>query len=355
MNAVIGLTALMLDGNLDDEEREYAEGVAISAEGLLGVINDILDFSKIEAGMLTIEDVDLDLDHLVDEVAAIVADGARSKGLELVAYCEPGLATSRRGDPARLRQILLNLASNAVKFTAEGEIVVRALPGAAPDEVVFEVVDTGIGIPTDAAERLFEPFSQLDSSTTRQFGGTGLGLAIVKQLTELQHGRVEIDSAEGTGTTMRVTVPLPPGTAPPPLEAALAHLDGLHALVVDDNAVNRLVLAHTLTGWGFIVQSAINAADALEIVHGEDNADPFALIVLDHQMPCMDGLELARTLRRTRADARTVLVLLSSSHEAATDAGVDAVLIKPARNTDLQRRILQSFVTRRSNNLAPAA
>ncbi|MEY2422829.1 MAG: two-component system, sensor histidine kinase and response regulator [Acidimicrobiaceae bacterium] len=359
MNAVIGLTALMLDGNLEDEEREYAEGVATSAEGLLGVINDILDFSKIEAGKLTIEEVDLDLDDLVHEVATIVADGARRKGVELVVYCEPGLPTSRRGDPVRLRQILLNLASNAVKFTADGEVIIRAIPCVTPDEVVFEIVDTGIGIPTGEAERLFDPFSQLDSSTTRQFGGTGLGLAIVKQLTELQHGRVEVDSVEGTGTTFRIIVPLPPGIAKPPIEAALEQLRGLHALVVDDNAVNRMVLAHTLTAWGFSVHCAASAADALDVGRTHDRAQPFALIVLDHQMPHMDGIHLAHALRQERTDATPVMVLLSSSpdvsRQAATDAGFDAVLVKPARNSDLLRRILDPLVTRRANNLIPAA
>jgi CheY-like chemotaxis protein len=326
---------------------------------LLGVINDILDFSKIEAGKLTIEEVDLDLDDLVHEVATIVADGARRKGIELVAYCEPGLPTSRRGDPVRLRQILLNLASNAVKFTADGEVIIRAIPGAAPEEVVFEIVDTGIGIPTGEAERLFDPFSQLDSSTTRQFGGTGLGLAIVKQLTELQHGRVEVKSVEGTGTTFRIIVPMPPGTTKPAIEAALEQLRGLHALVVDDNAVNRMVLAHTLTAWGFAVQCAASAADGLDVVRTHDRTQPFALMVLDHQMPRMDGLHLARALRQERTDAAPVLVLLSSSpdvsRQAATDAGFDAVLVKPARNSDLLHRILDPLVTRRSNNLIPAA
>ena len=349
MNAVIGLTALLLDTDLDDEQHEFADGVAVSAEGLLGIINDILDFSKIEAGKVTLEDVDLDLEDLIGEVATIVADGARRKGLELVAYCEPGLPTSRRGDPVRLRQILLNLASNAVKFTAQGEVTIRALPGAAPDDVVFEVADTGIGIPAGEAERLFDPFSQLDSSTTRHFGGTGLGLAIVKQLTELQGGRVEVESLEGAGTVFRVTIPLPQGTVRPVIEAALEELNGLRALVVDDNAVNRMVLTHTLQGWGFVVQCAANAAEALDVIRDRGNADVFALMVLDHQMPGMDGLQLARTIRRERPDAWTVMVLLSSSpdtpRQAATDAGFDAVMVKPVRNRDLLHRILQTLVS----------
>jgi signal transduction histidine kinase/CheY-like chemotaxis protein len=349
MNAVIGLTALLLDTDLDDEQHEFADGVAVSAEGLLVIINDILDFSKIEAGKVTFEDIDLDLEDLVCEVATIVADGARRKGLELVAYCEPELHTSRSGDPVRLRQILLNLASNAVKFTAAGEVVIRALPGAGFDDVVFEVTDTGIGIPADQTERLFDPFSQLDSSTTRHFGGTGLGLAIAKQLTELQGGRVEVESVEGAGTTFRIIVPLRHSPAQPAIEAALADLHGARALVVDDNAVNRMVLAHTLQAWGFAVECAASAAQALDLIRDPAATDAFALMLVDHQMPGMDGLQLAQAIRREQPDDWTFMVLLSSSPDltrtAALDAGFEAVMVKPVRNRDLLRRIVHTLLS----------
>ncbi|MCB0964865.1 MAG: hypothetical protein KDA98_16435, partial [Acidimicrobiales bacterium] len=213
MNAVIGLTGLLLDTELEEDQRELAVGVATSAEGLLGLIDEVLDFSKIEAAKMELEEIDLDLTDLIDDVAVIVGDSARRKGIEVIAYCEPGMVTARRGDPVRLRQILLNLANNAVKFTEEGSVTIQAMPGAGgPDRVAFLVVDTGMGIPEAEQARLFEPFSQLDGSTTRTHGGTGLGLGIVRGLVELGDGTIELASEEGVGTVFRVTLPLPVGT-----------------------------------------------------------------------------------------------------------------------------------------------
>ena len=350
MNAVIGLTGLLLDTALEHDQRELAVGVATSAEGLLGLIDDILDFSKIEAGELALEAIDLDLQDLLDEVAVMVADGARRKGIDIVVYCQPGLITARRGDPVRLRQILVNLAANAVKFTPRGSVTIRALPvDGAPDQVALEVIDTGIGIPAGEQARLFEPFSQLDESFTRRFGGTGLGLAIVTTLVERHRGSIDLESEEGVGTTFRVTLPLAIGTRQP-VERALNELVGRRALVVDGNAVNRTVLAHTLHGWGFVVDQAASAQDALD-QYGWNGAPSaaYSLALIEHHMDEMDGVQLAEVLRLQEPTTSTVILLLTSdvglSRRAAHEAGIQSVLIKPVRNAYLLRRIIDALIT----------
>ena len=342
MNAVIGLTGLLLDSELTPEQRELATGVSTSAEGLLGLIDDILDFSRMEAGKMGVEELDLDLEDLFDDVATILGDGARRQGIELYVYCEPGLVTTRRGDPMRLRQILLNLGANAVKFTPSGSVTIRA-HGVRdePDLVVFEVTDTGIGIPEAELSRLFQPFSQLDATITRRYGGTGLGLAIVTQLVELLGARIEVESEEGVGTSIMVTVPLTPRT-PRTVEQALGALSGLRALVVDGNAVNRTVLAHVLHGWGFRVDQAATADEALDQCGLA--AEPYALALLDHQLEGGDGLDLAAALRSQRRMDGTVILLQTSipdlDRQEAHDAGVQSVLVKPIRNAYLLRRIV---------------
>ncbi len=352
MNAVIGLTGLLLDTDLESDQRELAVGVATSAEGLLGLIDEVLDFSKIEAQKMELEEIDLDLVDLIDEVAMIVGDSARRKGIDLFAYCEPGMITQRRGDPVRLRQILLNLANNAVKFTHEGSVTIQAMPGPDPEDVAFLVIDTGIGIPESEHQRLFEPFSQLDETTTRNYGGTGLGLGIVSGLVDLQGGTIELASEDGLGTVFRVILPMPAGAAQA-TEKGLAALVGLRALVVDDNAVNRSVLAHTLHSWGFVVDQATTAEEALHQYAWSGSPDEvYALAIIEHRLEGMDGIELARVLRRQRPTESSVMLLLSSamdlSRQAAHDAGVQSVLIKPVRNTYLLRRIIDALVTQPS-------
>ena len=349
MNAVIGLTGLLLDTELDSAQRELAVGVATSAEGLLGLIDGVLDFSKIEAQKLELEEIELDLVDLIDDVAMIVGDGARKKGIDLYAYCEPGMVTQRRGDPVRLRQLLLNLANNAVKFTREGSVTIRAMPAAnGVEQVTFLVADTGIGIPETEQTRLFEPFSQLDESTTRNFGGTGLGLGIVAGITQLQDGTIELTSQLGVGTEFRVTLPLAIGTKLP-TETGLTALSGLRALVVDDNAVNRSVLAQTLQGWGFVVDKASTGEQALnQYAWSGSPAEPYAVVIIEHRMEHMDGVELARIMRSQEPTARAVMFLLSTTLDptgAIDDAQIESVLIKPVRTTYLLRRIVDALVT----------
>ncbi|MEJ7764955.1 MAG: ATP-binding protein, partial [Acidimicrobiales bacterium] len=253
MNGVIGLTGLLLDSQLSETQRHHAEGVRASGEALLGISNDLRDFSKSEAGKLELETVDFDLTHALEDVAALVAESARAKHLELVAYCHPDVPTALRGDVGRIRQILLNFATNAVKFTAAGEVVLRAGldEGSSAGRVTvrFEVVDTGVGLDT-TSERLFEPFSQADASTTRRYGGTGLGLAICRSLAEAMGGSVGVDSQPGHGSTFWLRLPLAEASEPIAVPDTAAHtLEGRRVLVVDDNQTNRLVLASQLLAW----------------------------------------------------------------------------------------------------------
>jgi len=345
MNGVIGLTGLLLDTRLDDRQCQYAEGIRGAGEALLAIINDILDFSKIEAGKLELEVVDFDLVQVVDEAAGLVAQAAQRKGLELVAYCYPGLPTELRGDPARIRQVLLNLASNAVKFTQRGEVVIRARPVEESDGAVvvrFEVADTGIGIAKADHQRLFEPFSQADTSTTRRFGGTGLGLAISRQLVAAMDGELGLDSALGRGSTFWFTLPLARAAAGAVDGFRPFHhlLEGLRVLVVDDNDTNRLILREQLSAWDVhaeVAEDGPTALDRLRTAAGRNQ--PHDLALLDMCMAGMDGLELAQRISADPALATTRLVLLTSAADVGADetrqAGIVASLTKPVRASQL--------------------
>ena len=350
LNGVIGMTGLLLDTALTAEQRQYAETVRTSADALLNVINDILDYSKIEAGKLALEALDFDLQSVVEDVADILATQAHQKGLELAWCVDPSVPSWVRGDPGRLRQILLNLTGNAVKFTAKGEVTIRAtLDGKAADgsRIRFQVRDTGIGVPPERIHRLFQAFSQVDASTTRQYGGTGLGLAISKQLATLMGGDIGLDSAAGKGSTFWFTVLLGPAatprpTAPPPPEA----VRNQHVLIVDDNATNRHVLVANLQAWGFRVAEAADAPTALDALRTAATSDPFTIAVLDLQMPDMDGLSLAGVIRSEPVLREIVLLLLSSRDqipktELFRRAGFSAVLTKPVRRSDLFNRLMQ--------------
>ena len=345
MNGVIGMTGLLLDTALTPDQREYAETIRRSGEALLAIINDILDFSKIEAGKMDLEVVDFDLRAAIEDVLELLADRAASKGLELACVIHPDVATRVAGDPGRLRQILTNLVGNAVKFTAHGEVVVRTtLLEVTADTTLlrFSVTDTGIGIAPEAQGRLFQAFSQADDSTTRKYGGTGLGLAISQRLTAAMGGTIGVDSTPGQGSTFWFTVRL--GTRVAPHEAellTLPELRGVRVLGVDDHAVNRTILEAQLTAWGMQIECVADGATALSSLraaHAEGR--PYALAILDYQMPGMDGRELAETIMADPALARTRLIMLSSVSQrghgtAAQRAGIAAMLTKPVRQSHL--------------------
>jgi two-component system, sensor histidine kinase and response regulator len=347
MNGVIGMTSLLLETELNHEQRDYAETVRDSASSLLTVINDILDFSKVEAGKLEIESIDMDLRDTVEDAARLLAVQAHVKGLEVTAYIDPSIPSLVKGDAGRLRQILLNLGGNAVKFTSQGEVGIDVRVVSQDERGVAvrcEVRDTGIGIPADRIGSLFKPFSQIDASTTRKFGGTGLGLSIVKRLVELMEGDAGVVSTEGSGSTFWFTARLGVSTEKnlsrpePP-----ADLRGRRVLIVDDSATNRKVLRGQLALCGVDAVCLGSAGDAILALHEAAAMDrPFEIALLDHQMPGCDGEELGAGIREDSALKATRLVLLTSSGQRSDarrfeELGFAGYLLKPVTQRDLQQ------------------
>ena len=342
MNGVIGMTGLLLDTSLTPEQRQYAEAVRSSGEGLLTLINDVLDFSKIEAGMLELELVEFDLLTTVEEVAELLAERASAKGLELVCSIQPDVPTALRGDQGRLRQILLNLAGNAIKFTEHGEVLIRVTSAEETADsalIRFDVTDTGIGISPEGQARLFQSFSQVDTSTTRRHGGTGLGLAISKRLAELMDGQIGVESEPGNGSTFWFTARFE--TRPAPAERPPVELYGHRVLIVDDNATNRQIVEKYCAAWGMLCGSAADGTQALQMLRAAGaRGEPYDLAILDLQMPEMDGVELAQAISADPPLAAVRLVMLASLRErgqaeAAEAAGVRAYLTKPVRRAQL--------------------
>ncbi|MBI2512296.1 MAG: response regulator [Opitutae bacterium] len=346
MNGVIGMTGLLLDTELNPVQREFAETIRNSAETLLTLLNDILDFSKMEAGKLLFETLDFDLVETVEGTLDMLAERALRKNIELAGDVAPNVPRYLRGDPGRLRQVLVNLIGNGIKFTDRGEVAVRVTneEESAHDVLVgISVRDSGIGIPKEIQSRLFQAFTQADNSTTRKYGGTGLGLAIARQLVQIMGGQITVHSEPGHGSnfcfTARFEKQLQPHVAAP--RPADPSLFDVRVLVVDDNATNRQILRHQLFAWNMEKDSAADAAEALTVLRAAARAGrPFDLVLIDMQMPVMDGLALARAIKADPALASAHLVILTSlgqlhPPEELRAAGIEAYLIKPIKQSRL--------------------
>jgi PAS domain S-box-containing protein len=345
MNAVIGMTGLLLDTPLSAEQREYVETIRGSGDALLTIINDILDFSKIESGRLELEQQPFDVRDCLESALDLVASRAAEQRLDLAYQLDPEVPHALIGDVTRLRQVLANLLSNAVKFTPSGEVVVRMRATPTADDLVglhVSVQDTGIGIPDDRMDRLFRAFSQIDASTTRQYGGTGLGLAISQRLCVLMGGRMWVESRLGQGTTFHFTISAPEAPAQPKiyLRGAVPQLVGKRLLVVDDNPTNLRIVQAQAESWGMRVRTASSGTETLRVIGSEE---PFDVAVLDMQMPQMDGAQLAADLRANSATRTLPLVLLTSLGRRAEDmaGGLFAACItKPVKSAQLYETIL---------------
>ncbi len=345
LNGVIGMLGLLKDTDLNEEQREFLDVAQESADSLLVLIEDVLDFSKIEAGRLELASVPFDAEDLIASTTATFALLADAKGLELMADIEPGMGAEHYvGDPNRLRQILANLIGNAVKFTEKGEVVISARSKTLNGNALLHVSvrDTGIGILPDRLETIFDEFTQIDSSSTRQYEGSGLGLAICMRLTELMGGRIWADSVPGSGSTFHLEAPFGQVAAPEPEPHLLAHREGNERLlVVDDNATNRLILQKMLESWGFRVSTAESGEAALEELRmAQRDGDAFALALIDRQMPSLDGFGLAARMAEVGGDPPPSLLMLSSSdsmgdRSRAKDLDIRRYLLKPIRQPQL--------------------
>ena len=349
LNGVMGLNGLLLETQLDEVQRQYSEGVQGAGEALLGVINDILEFSRLEAGRVDFENAEFDPRGLIEEIAALLAVTAHKKDLELLAYCTPEVPEILRGDAARIRQILLNLAGNAVKFTESGEVAIMVKVEQVDGHdggVLFEVSDTGIGIAAADQQRLFESFSQADASTTRKYGGSGLGLAISQRLVEGMGGQIGVESAAGAGSRFWFTLPLAsvPGARRGALPSASTSLAGDRVLVVDDNSTNRLILTSQLSAWDMRADEVADGRSALVRLRAAAAlGQPYDIALLDHLMPGMDGLELARRISADPDLHATRLIMLTSSmlvdHSQLAKVGVSQWCTKPVRSAALRDRL----------------
>ncbi|HXT41016.1 MAG TPA: response regulator, partial [Candidatus Angelobacter sp.] len=365
MNGILGMTNILLDTDLTAVQRGFAQTVKTSADALLRVINDILDFSKIEAGKLIFESVNLNLRQIVEDAVELLAPRAQDKGLELTCLIAQDVETRLVGDPSRLRQILLNLVSNAVKFTEKGEVFVevsRLNETNQEIEISCSVRDTGIGMSEETQKKLFQSFTQADASTTRRFGGTGLGLAICHKLVDLMGGSISVTSSPGNGSTFRFTLRLArqrsSGVEDAKKKNALA---GIKALVVDDSATNRQVIRHMLGSWQMRVECASNGAEALRKMRRAASAGhPFQLVILDFLMPEMDGLAVGREIKSNPQLADARLVMLSSfcqntDQTLLSRAGICNWLTKPIKSAHLYNCLAKLVdKTAPGNAVAPA-
>ena len=345
MNGVIGMTHLLLGTNLRGEQKGFIKIIQTSADSLLDIINDILDYSKIEAGKLELANIDFDLRVTLDEVSELIAIKAQEKDLEFINVLDHEVPSLLCGDPGRLRQVLINLAGNSIKFTEKGEISVRTTlesEDATHAVIRISVIDTGIGIPKDSMSRLFESFSQVDSSTTRKYGGTGLGLTISKQLTRKMGGSINVESEEGKGSTFWFTAVFNKQPEGRETKRVLPEdIKGKRFLIVDDNKTNRYILKKQLTLWECRYEEASGGEEALEELKSAfEQKDPFEIAILDMQMPHMDGAQLGTKIKQNPDLKNTILVLMSSMGQRSDakqlkDIGFAAYLIKPVKQSQL--------------------
>ncbi|MBI3466222.1 MAG: response regulator [Planctomycetes bacterium] len=365
LNGLIGMGELLLDTELDPQQQRYVEALEASAKVLLHLINDVLDFSKIEAGRLELETIEFDLRHLVDEVVDLAGPDASAKGLELLALVDPQVPRPLVGDPGRVRQVLTNMVNNAVKFTEAGEVVVRV--GVADEStdrttVRISVRDTGVGVPQERMHRLFQSFSQVDSSTTRKYGGTGLGLAISKQLCELMGGQIGVDSEVGKGSTFWFTVPLATLRESTQHQAAAPNsLRGTRVLAVDDSDVVLKMLEQQLAAWGLRCETLLDGGRVLKVLREAAVAgQPFEVVILDLVMPGMDGDQLARAIKATPELKKTAILILTSLRDKQLerrlrDLGGLQYLTKPVTSSRLLDAIMESLDLNQRGRIAPVA
>ncbi|QKQ75438.1 response regulator [Nostoc sp. TCL240-02] len=344
MNAVLGMTGLMLETPLNSEQQDFIETIRISGDALLSLINEILDLSKLEAGEMALETLDFDLSSCLEEVLELLAPSAHNKGLEIAALIYPNVPTQLQGDAGRLRQILMNLISNAIKFTSNGEVVVRAelrSLSSTTATIYFAITDTGLGITSEDQCKLFTPFTQVDASTTRKYGGTGLGLAICKQLVSLMGGEIGVESRLGKGSKFWFEVTLAQQLHPISSESERELLTNRRLLVVDDNATNRKIIHHQATRWGMLVDQAASATIALKAIEeAAKQKNLYDIAVIDMQMPEIDGMTLGEQIKANSAIARLPLIMLTSTNQRdeiqrALKIGFAAYLVKPVKPSRL--------------------
>jgi CheY-like chemotaxis protein len=338
MNGVIGMTGLLLGTDLTPEQRDYVETIRTSGDTLLEIINDILDFSKIEAGRVRMETIDFSPKLVTEEAVELFAEPASNKGIELIVDIEPDIPEVVVGDPGRLRQVLLNLIGNAVKFTDVGEVVVRARRGEPKGRGVplrWEVSDTGIGLTEEERGQIFSTYSQVDSSTTRRHGGTGLGLAIGRMLTQLMGGEIGVDSIKGVGSRFWFTAFFRESDSAA-ASSATGDLTGTAVAIIDDNRTNRIILERYVDSWGMRQRSYEGGREALNAMRDAAAGDPFDVAIVDMMMPSMDGGAVAAEIRSDPKLSDMVVVLLTSAgHSEQPVPGVDIELVKPVRPSQL--------------------
>jgi CheY-like chemotaxis protein/anti-sigma regulatory factor (Ser/Thr protein kinase) len=359
MNGVLGMAELLAKSDLDPKQRTFTDIIVKSGNALLTIINDILDFSKIDAGQMVLDPAPFNLAEAIEDVATLISTRAKEKDLELIVHVAPGLNDLFVGDVGRIRQIITNLVGNAVKFTDAGHVLIdvtgETVNGVA--NLHIAVTDTGIGIPAEKLDLVFDKFSQVDSSSTRRHEGTGLGLAITSRLVDLMGGKIGVESTEGKGSTFWFTLSLPNAGRPEGRRTTPIDVTGARVLIVDDNAVNRAILLEQMASWGFDACAAQSGPEGLKVLHAAASIGVAVdCIVLDFQMPGMTGAEMARIVRSAPDIAATPIVMLTSVDQSLAqisyrDLAIEAQLIKPARSSTL----LEALVTTIQRNRAAAA